>query len=340
MRALRIALLSTIALVPVVAWAEAPPSPGPTAPSSETETPPAAEAAPAATGPAATEASPAADAVAQEMSPAEKLAATLTMRTGSFPIAGGKAVVTTTEGFAFLDAGDARKLLVDIYGNPPDAVSDILGVLVPTGMSVLAQESWFAVITYEEDGHVSDDDAASIDYAQLISDMKSDTSEASKERVKAGYDTMELIGWAQEPSYDKAAHKLHWAKELEFGGSTPHTLNYAIRALGRTGVLQVNIVAGINQLKEINPQVPGLLKMVEFSKGQTYADFDEASDPVAAYGLAGLIAGGVAAKAGLFKGLLALLLASKKLLVVLVAGLGGAIWGGIKWLMGRGREQA
>jgi uncharacterized membrane-anchored protein len=334
MKALRFALLSTIALIPAAALAETPTAAVPTP-----ATPSVEVAAPAESG-TTTEASPSADAVAQEMSPAEKLAATLTMRSGSIPIAGGKAVVTTTEGFAFLDAGDARKLLVEIYGNPPDAVSDVLGVLVPTSVSVLAQESWFAVITYEEDGHVSDDDAASIDYTQLIADMKTDTAEASKERVKAGYERMELIGWAQQPSYDKAAHKLHWAKELEFGGAKPHTLNYAIRALGRTGVLQVNIVASIEQLKDINPQVPGLLKMVEFSKGQTYADFDEANDPVAAYGLAGLIAGGVAAKAGLFKGLLALLLASKKLLVVLVAGLGGAIWGGVKWLLGRGRERA
>ena len=105
--------------------------------------------------------------------------------------------------------------------------------------------------------------------------------------------------------------------------------------LGRTGVLQINIVGGIGQLKDINPKVPELLKMVEFSKGQTYSDFNESSDQLAAYGLAGLIAGGVAVKAGLFKGLLVLLLASKKLLIGLIVAFGAAIWGGAKWLIGR-----
>jgi hypothetical protein len=37
----------------------------------------------------------------------------------------------------------------------------------------------------------------------------------------------------------------------------------------------------------------------------------------------------------LFKGLIALLLASKKLLVVGLAAVGGAIWGGVRWLFGR-----
>lgn len=333
MNRLRVALLASIVVAPVAlspaAIAEAPPSAAPA-----TQTP--AVNAPADVAPA--DAAPAIEQKA-ELSPAEKLAATLSMRTGSFPIANGKATVTTTEGFAFLDAKDAKTLLVDIYGNPPEAVSDILGAIVPTSVDILAESSWFAVLTYEEEGHVSDDDAASIDYTQLITDMKAETAEASKERDKAGYGTMELIGWAQEPAYDKAAHKLHWAKELQFGDAKLHTLNYAIRALGRTGVLQVNIVAGIDQLPDINPQVPGLLKMVDFNKGQTYADFDEATDPVAAYGLAGLIAGGVAAKAGLFKGLLALLLASKKLLVGLIAVFGAAIWGGVKWLVGRGKGE-
>lgn len=165
--------------------------------------------------------------------------------------------------------------------------------------------------------------------------MQVETAEESKNRDKAGYSTMELVGWAQKPTYDQTTHKLHWAKELQFGTNKSHTLNYAIRVLGRTGVLQINIVGGIGQLKDINPKVPELLKMVEFSKGQTYSDFNESSDQLAAYGLAGLIAGGVAVKAGLFKGLLVLLLASKKLLIGLIVAFGAAIWGGAKWLIGR-----
>jgi uncharacterized membrane-anchored protein len=33
-----------------------------------------------------------------------------------------------------------------------------------------------------------------------------------------------LGGWAEPPSYDKATHKMYWAKELAFG-TGEHTLN-------------------------------------------------------------------------------------------------------------------
>lgn len=265
----------------------------------------------------------------------QKLVDAMVMRTGTIELPGGKTSVKVADGFAYLDPKDTKTLLVDVFGNPPGVADGVLGLLIPTNVSPLAVESWFAVLTFESEGHVSDEDASTINYDDLIKTMKTDTAEASAERVKAGYGKMELIGWAQKPSYEKAAHKLYWAKELQFGTDKLHTLNYAIRVLGRDGVLQVNIVGTIDQLKDINPQVPGLLTMVDFSKGQTYSDFNEDTDQLAAYGLAGLIAGGVAVKAGLFKGLLVLLLASKKLLIGLVIAFGATIWGGIKWLLGR-----
>jgi len=48
-------------------------------------------------------------------------------------------------------------------------------------------------------------------------------------------------------------------------------------------------------------------------------------DKTAAYGLAALVAGGVAAKAGLFTKLLAVLLAAKKLIFVGVIGIGALL---------------
>jgi len=304
------------------------------APRLEGTEPPATTEAPAA-NPAAEAEQPAAEAAAQPPGAEQKLVDAMVMRTGTVELSGGKAAVKIAEGFAYLDPKVTKTLLVDVFGYPPDVAEGTLGIILPTNVSPLDQNSWFAVLTYEGDGHVSDEDASTIDYDKLIRDMKEQTTEESKERVKAGFGSMELIGWAQKPSYDKSTHKLYWAKELQFGDSKAHTLNYAIRVLGREGVLQLNVVGGINQLKDINPLVPGLVTMVDFTKGQTYADYNESTDQLAAYGLAGLIAGGVAAKAGLFKGLLVLLLASKKLLIGVVAAFGASIWGGIKWLLGR-----
>lgn len=257
--------------------------------------------------------------------PQDLAANSLVQRDGTIVLPGGQASVVVAEGFAYLDPADAAKLLTQVWGNPPGAGEGVLGAIVPKGVSVLAPESWAAIITYDNDGHVADDDATSINYDDLLKEMQEETAAGSEERVKAGYGAISLVGWAQKPSYDASGHKLHWAKHLRFG-TDDETLNYAIRALGRTGVLQVNVIAGMNQLADINAKVPKLLSMVSFNEGNRYADFDASTDPTAAYGLAALVAGGVAAKAGLFKGLLVLLAASWKFIAIGIAAVGAGLW--------------
>jgi uncharacterized membrane-anchored protein len=56
--------------------------------------------------------------------------------------------------------------------------------------------------------------------------------------------------------------------------------------------------------------------MVDFKEGSRYADFDPKVDKVAAYGIAALVAGGIAAKFGLFKLLWIGLLAAKKFVII------------------------
>jgi uncharacterized membrane-anchored protein len=314
----RTALIVALIALPFAALADIPPPsdtpalPDTTAPAPVPETAPAE--------------SPAAPADGVPTPSAEEIKANgLVKRDGTITLEGGQARVVVAEGFAYLDKADTMTLLTELWGNPPDAVTGALGAIVPKDVSVLAPESWAAIITYENDGHVADDDAESINYDDMLKEMQDATVAENDERVKAGYQAISLVGWAQKPTYDKAEHKLHWAKHLRFGGDA-NTLNYSIRALGRTGVLQVNVVADMKQLPDINKQVPKLLSMVSFDEGNRYADFQEGTDPVAAYGLAALVAGGVAAKAGLLKGLLVFLAASWKFIAIGVAVLGGAIW--------------
>ena len=65
--------------------------------------------------------------------------------------------------------------------------------------------------------------------------------------------------------------------------------------------------------------------MVSFNQGHTYGDFNPSLDQSAAYTLAGLIAGGVLAKAGFFKALLIGILAFKKFVIVGALAAFGAI---------------
>ncbi|MBV1909167.1 MAG: DUF2167 domain-containing protein [Kangiellaceae bacterium] len=236
---------------------------------------------------------------------------------GNITLSGAVASLDVPESFYFLDANDANKVLVDVWGNPPG--TSILGMLFPEGMTPFDNGAWAVTIEYEEDGYVSDEDAADIDYSDLLSQMKDDTRSASRERVKQGYESIELVGWAASPYYDSVSHKLHWAKEIKFGEMETNTLNYNIRILGRRGVLVLNFIAGIEQKELIESQLDSVLAIAEFDRGSTYTDFNPDIDTVAAYGIGALVAGKVIAKTGLIAAAIIFL---KKFGIFIIIGIG------------------
>lgn len=179
-----------------------------------------------------------------------------------------------------------------------------------------------AVLDYSNSGHVSDTDAASLNYDDLLKTLREGVKENNKERKKAGIPTVELVGWAAPPRYESGSKKLYWAKELAFEGETEHTLNYMIRVLGREGTIDVNIVGSMKDLPLVEKAAPDLLSQIDFLPGHAYADYREGSDHLAEFGVAGLVLGGIAAKAGLFKVLLGVLAASWKAVAIGLAGLG------------------
>ena len=244
----------------------------------------------------------------------QKLADGLNYQKGEITLKGGLAKIRVPEEFRFLDSKDANTVLSRLWGNPPDSTT--LGLIVPAKISVASEEAWAVIITYDEDGYVKDDEAEKMDYDKLLKQKREDTNEDSKRREKAGYGSIDLVGWATPPRYDKGTHKMYWAMELKFGGNSENTLNYNIRMLGRRGVLVLNAVAGMSQLQEIESAAPAVLAMVDFQEGHRYTDFNASTDKVATYGLAALVIGGLAAKGGLFKGLIVAALAAKKLLIV------------------------
>ncbi len=223
----------------------------------------------------------------------------LNRQQGEIALPNKVAKLNVPESFYYLDPTDTEKVLVEVWGNPPGAGHNTLGMLFPTGLTPFDEGSWGVTIEYEEDGFVKDDDADEINYNDLLSDMKQSTREASKARVQQGYEPVELVGWASRPFYDKQSHKLHWAKEIKFGNREPNTLNYNIRVLGRKGVLVLNFIAGMDQKQMIDTNLDTVLALAEFNQGSRYEDFNPSIDKVAAYGLGALVAGKVIAKTGL-----------------------------------------
>lgn len=259
----------------------------------------------------------------QPQQTAEQWLATLKPQHGTITLPSGIASLQLNNEFYYLSPADTERLLTEGWGNPPGFKT--LGMIIPTAVNPLADNGWGVIISYKNDGHISDDDAAKIDYAELLEQMKAEDEEDNKERRKQGYAGLTLLGWAEPPSYDQATHKMYWARELKAEDADQTTLNYSIRVLGREGVLELNAVAAMADLQTIKQETPKILASTNFTDGNRYADYDPKTDKLAPYGLAALVAGGIAAKAGLFAKIGVALLAFKKFIVLGLVAIAGFI---------------
>jgi uncharacterized membrane-anchored protein len=249
----------------------------------------------------------------------------LDIKQGTVSLEGGQVTLDVPDDYYYLDAKDARYVLETLWGNPVS--TDTLGMLFPRDKSPI-DDSWGIEITFDPMGYVSDEDAVSMDFDALLAEMKQDSVAMNAERVKAGYQAVELKGWATPPHYDPVERKLYWAKTLHFDGDEGDTLNYNIRALGRKGVLVVNFIARSDQLAEVERAAPAVLKMISFTEGNRYADYQPGVDTLAAVGIGGLIAGKVlAGKAGFLVLLLAFAKKGAFLLLVPVIWLKNKLFG-------------
>lgn len=230
---------------------------------------------------------------------------------------GDQALLKLPQGYRFLGSQETQRLLKQM-GNFPSGSE--LGLIT----SATAGEQWFMVIRYIDAGYVKDDEAANWDADALMTSIKEGTEEDNKTRQAQGFPPLVIRGWEEKPHYDKAANKVVWAISAQERESVG--VNYNTLALGRQGYLSMNMVGSLEELPTLKPHVGLLLANVEFVEGKRYADFDSTTDKVAAVGLSALIAG-AAIKSGLLAKLWAfivpLVLAGKKVLMLLVIALGG-----------------
>ena len=277
--------------------------------------------------------SPEPEAAAPEGAPAEAEALPeLKFSTGDILLPNKVATLHLGEQYHYLAPAETNQLL-QMWGNPPD--EETQGTILPADVNPFSEGGWAVFLTYVDDGHIDDPDANEIDYDDLLKDMKEGTEDSNAARKKAGYPEMHLLKWAEPPRYDAAGKRLYWAKEISSGDDF-HSLNYDVRVLGREGVLSMEAVARMDMLEQVRTEMRPLLDVAEFNEGYRYAEFNSKTDRMAEYGLGALIAGGVAAKLGLFAKLGVFLLAMKKFIVVGLIAIGSFI----AKLFGKKKDQA
>ncbi len=229
----------------------------------------------------------------------------------SIPLA-DQAVLELPAGYVFLDADQTRQVL---RGAGHSEVGGVLGLV-----SENPDADWSVFLEYNDSGHVKDDDARSWDADAMLKVMQDGTEVVNERRREKNLPPLVVTGWAEKPHYDAATNKVLWAVA---GKSADHEfVNFNTLSLGRHGYISMNLVTGLEALAQRKPHVEILLKRLRFVEGRRYADFNSATDKVAAVGLAALVAG-AAAKTGLLgklAGLLGpLLILLKKLGVVILA---------------------
>jgi uncharacterized membrane-anchored protein len=245
--------------------------------------------------------------------------------TGDIKIPQASVTLHLGKRYYFLKADEAKLVLRDAWGNSDDQIQGVLGLIFPADKTFV-DDTWGAVVTYQDSGYVPDDDAASTDYDAVIKSVQDGEDEFNAKRKERGLYTMHLVGWAQPPGYDKTRHTLIWAQDLRIGGATEDTLNYDIRILGRRGLLSMNMITAMRNLAPTRTAANELQRVADFDAGARYSDYNAGTDKKAEYGVAGLVAAGVggviAQKLGLFG---ILLLFFKKAAVFLVAGFGAVV---------------
>src|SRR5438067_11219388 len=80
---------------------------------------------------------------AQSFEEAERIRQNLHFQQGEVSLPGGLAKLNVPAEFRFLDADDAQKVIVDLWGNPPGAKP--LGMIIPSKASVASAGSWAVV---------------------------------------------------------------------------------------------------------------------------------------------------------------------------------------------------
>jgi uncharacterized membrane-anchored protein len=187
-----------------------------------------------------------------------------------------------------------KAVVQELLKQSGDSYEDVVGAVFTKG------STWSVVISVEDSGYVSDDDAGQLDADTLLGQIKVGTAAQNQKRRALGVSELTIDDWTAKPTYDRTKHHLVWG--LAAHDTEGKIVNFNTRVLGRRGVVSVNLIDAPENMQTSIPQGLAVLEATRFQEGYRYADFRE-GDRESGMSLTGLIVGGagvaVAKKAGL-----------------------------------------
>lgn len=245
------------------------------------------------------------------------------------PVVGdlGEATIKVPAGSMFTGKAGTNKWNLQSAGREDDA---------SRGLITSADGRWMLLFTYDDTGHIPDDEKDDLDADDMIESYQEGQKSANEARQAQGIEPIFIDGWEQAPAYNDKEKVLEWALKAH-SPSSARIVNFNTRLLGRTGVMSAILMYGDDvQLKDIITDYRTLLAGFAFKNGQNYSEFRK-GDKLAEYGLAALVAGGgvaVAAKTGLLAKLGLIFAKGGKAIVIAIAALGAGIASRLKRFFG------
>lgn len=228
----------------------------------------------------------------------------------------GQATLELPADQAFIPKAEANRIMKAL-GNAER--NDRSGLIVPRD----PKAPWMVDVAWIGEGYVRDGEASDWQADAMLDGLKEGTEEQNKERVARGIPPLEVVGWVEQPTYDKATNRLIWSLALRQGGDapgTPQTVNYNTFALGRGGYFSLGLITGSDTIAADKQVAKNLLAALHFDDGKRYADFNDSTDKVAAYGIAALVGAVAVKKLGLLAVIGVFLLKIWKIAVVVALG--------------------
>ncbi|MCW6530699.1 DUF2167 domain-containing protein [Sphingomonas sp. MMSM20] len=230
-------------------------------------------------------------------------------------------------GEVFIPARQANDLMASM-GNSREPGR--VGLILPRG----EKARWLVDVSWVHDGYVRDGDAKEWQPDAMLESLRAGTEKQNDERLARGIPALDITGWVEKPNYDEKTHRLIWSLAGQIRGAPAdqaQNINYNTYALGREGYFSLDLITDSKAIEADKIVARDLLASLDFAPGKRYEDFNNATDKVAAYGLAGLIGAVAIKKLGLFAIILAFLLKAWKIGLLLL--LGG--WAATKRFLGR-----
>lgn len=202
-----------------------------------------------------------------------------TGRSGQILLRNGEVVLNVPETYKFYSADEARAFLTRNNAAVPSG--EVLGLIAPVNARLDAPDTWATVLSYEPIGYVRADTAGALTDTTFEADVR-----AARQTQNRPFE-----GFAAQPAFDEAGAGLAWAERAAAPGAGGRDLRHEQRLLGRRGVAGLTSIGSADQQGAIAAAAPDLVAMTGFGAGNTYADFQTASDQVSTYSVPGLVTG-------------------------------------------------